>query len=82
MTTHEDHSLNEAIQASLKDFTEDTDIYPVKEAIREGGRSVAFGFLLYTRANSVSINSIKTNCNSANDTRSCLWGPSAYSRYS
>jgi hypothetical protein len=40
-TTHEDHSLNEAIQASLKDFTEDTDAYAVTESIREGGRPIA-----------------------------------------
>jgi len=39
--THEDHSLNKAIQASLKDFTEDTDAYTVTESIREGGRPIA-----------------------------------------
>ncbi|KAF8805609.1 hypothetical protein BYT27DRAFT_7192382 [Phlegmacium glaucopus] len=40
-TTHEDHSLNEAIQASLKDFTEDVDVPHVKQSIREGGRPIA-----------------------------------------
>ena len=37
---NEDHTLNEAIQASLQDFKEDKDIElsPLKSAIREGGR--------------------------------------------
>lgn len=35
---NEDHTLNEAIQASLQDFKEDIDLPPLKDAIREGGR--------------------------------------------
>ncbi|KDR77055.1 hypothetical protein GALMADRAFT_155717 [Galerina marginata CBS 339.88] len=38
---HDDHTLNEAIQASLQDFKEDTDVSPFKETIREGGRPIA-----------------------------------------
>ena len=38
----EDQYFNEAIQASLKDFTEDADPYRVIQSIREGGRSVPF----------------------------------------
>ncbi|KAF8153002.1 hypothetical protein B0H34DRAFT_721780 [Crassisporium funariophilum] len=37
----DDHTLNEAIQASLKDFNEDTDVHPFKESVREGGRPIA-----------------------------------------
>ncbi|KAF8957517.1 hypothetical protein BDZ97DRAFT_1706876 [Flammula alnicola] len=39
--THEDHTLNKAIQASLQDFKEDIDVSPFKESIREGGRPIA-----------------------------------------
>ncbi|KAF9484084.1 hypothetical protein BDN70DRAFT_872980 [Pholiota conissans] len=39
--TQEDHTLNEAIQASLKDFKEEVDISPLKDSIREGGRPIA-----------------------------------------
>lgn len=37
-TSHEEQSLNDAIQASLQDFKEDIDLSPLQEAIREEGR--------------------------------------------
>ncbi|KIM41364.1 hypothetical protein M413DRAFT_147301 [Hebeloma cylindrosporum] len=39
--TTKDHTLNEAIQASLQDFKEDTDMSPFKNSIREGNRPIA-----------------------------------------
>ncbi|PPQ90851.1 hypothetical protein CVT25_007386 [Psilocybe cyanescens] len=41
-TTNEDHTLNEAIQASLQDFKEEeVDLSPFSNTIREGGRPIA-----------------------------------------
>ncbi|KAH9474579.1 putative ubiquitin carboxyl-terminal hydrolase K02C4.3 [Psilocybe cubensis] len=40
-TTNEDHTLNEAIQASLQDFQEDVDVSPFSDSLREGGRPIA-----------------------------------------
>lgn len=40
MPSTEDHTLNEAIQASLQDFKEDTDMSPLKNSVREGNRYV------------------------------------------
>jgi len=37
---NEDHTLNEAIQASLQDLKEDSDVSPFKNSIREGNRCV------------------------------------------
>lgn len=48
----EDHTLNEAIQASLQDFKEDIDLSPLKNAIREGGR---FGLISFPKASDAKI---------------------------
>jgi hypothetical protein len=38
--TQEDQTLKDAIQASLNEFTDESDVFPIKETVREGGRSV------------------------------------------
>lgn len=39
--TQEDQTLKDAIQASLNEFTDESDVFPIKETVREGGRPVA-----------------------------------------
>lgn len=39
--TQDDHTLTQAIQASLNDFNPDeTEVFPFEETVREGGRCV------------------------------------------